>query len=81
MDNVIDVNLMNYMNTGHPLDLEQTDTNAHNFLNMRYYKKENINTIIPVLKHLEKCRKISQLLKDTIESIINMSICHIIMKC
>ena len=66
LDNVIDVNLMNYMNTGHPLDLEQTDTNAHNFLNMRYYKKENINTIIPVLKHLEKCRKISQLLKDTI---------------
>ena len=76
LDNVIDVNLMNYMNTGHPLDLEQTDTNAHNFLNMRYYKKENINTIIPVLKHLEKCRKISQLLKDTIEKYnqyVNMS--------
>ena len=76
LDNVIDVNLMNYMNTGHPLDLEQTDTNAHNFLNMRYYKKENINTIIPVLKHLEKCRKISELLKDTIEKnnqSVNMS--------
>ena len=76
LDNVIDVNLMNYMNTGHPLDLEQTDTNAHNFLNMRYYKKENINTIIPVLKHLEKCRKISELLKDIIakyNQTVNMS--------
>ena len=67
LNNVVDVNLLHYMSTGHPLDLEQTDTNAHNFLNMRYYKKENINTIVPVMKHLEKCRKISKILKDTVE--------------
>ena len=67
LDNVIDVNLMHYMGTNIPLDIDDIDTNAHNFFNMRYYKKENINTIIPVLKHLEKCRKLSQLLKDTIE--------------
>ena len=67
LTNVIDVNLMNYMNTGHPLDLEQIDTTAHNFLNMRYYKKENINTIVPVMKHLEKCRKIAKILQDIIE--------------
>ena len=67
INNVIDVNLLHYMSTGHPLDLEQLDTTAHNFLNMRYYKKENINTIVPVLKHLEKCRKISKILKDTVE--------------
>ena len=76
LDNVIDVNLMHYMGTNLPLDIEYIDTNAHNFFNMRYYKKENINTIIPVLKHLEYCRKISQLLKDTIEKynqFVNMS--------
>jgi len=64
------------MSTGHPLDLEKIDTNAHNFLNMKYYKKENINTIVPVLKHLEKCRKTSKILKDTIEKhnqSVNMS--------
>ncbi len=64
------------MNTGNPLNLEQIDTNAHNFLNMKYYKKENINTIVPVMKHLEKCRKISKILKDTIEKYdqsVNMS--------
>ena len=66
LDNVIDVNLIHYMATNVPLSIEEMDTNAHNFFNMRYYKKENINTIIPVLKHLEKCRKVSQLLKDTI---------------
>ena len=71
LNNVVDVNLLHYMSTGHPLDLEQTDTNAHNFLNMRYYKKENINTIVPVLKHLEKCRKISKILKDTVEGVVH----------
>ena len=76
LDNVIDVNLIHYMATNVPLSIEEIDTNAHNFFNMRYYKKENINTIIPVLKHLEKCRKISQLLKDTIikhNQTVNMS--------
>jgi len=67
LNNVIDVNLIHYMNTGNPLDLEQIDTNAHNFLNMRYYKKENINTIVPIMKHLEKCRTITKTIKDTIE--------------
>ena len=43
LNNVIDVNLMYYMNTGHPLDLEQTDTNAHNFLNIRYLSKRYLN--------------------------------------
>ena len=76
LNGVVDVNLIHYMNTGNPLDLEQIDTNAHNFLNMKYYKKENINTIVPVMKHLEKCRKISKILKDTIEKYdqyVNMS--------
>jgi len=76
LNNVMDVNLIYYMNTSNPLDLEQIDTTAHNFLNMRYYKKENINTIVPVMKHLEKCRKISKILKDTVEKYdqyVNMS--------
>jgi hypothetical protein len=76
LNNVMDVNLIHYMNISNPLDLEQIDTTAHNFLNMRYYKKENINTIVPVMKHLEKCRKISKILKDTVEKYdqyVNMS--------
>ena len=76
ISNVIDVNLLNYMSTGVPLDIEQINTNAHNFFNMRYYKRDNINTIVPVMKHLEKCRKIVKILKDTIEThnqSVNMS--------
>ena len=66
LDNVIDVNLMHYMGTNLPLSVETIDTNAHNFFNMRYYKKENINTIIPVLKHLEYSRELAKVVKDTI---------------
>ena len=76
LNNVIDVNLLNYMSTGVPLDIEQINTTAHNFFNMRYYKRDNINTIVPVMKHLEKCRKVVKILKDTIEKYnkyVNMS--------
>ena len=67
LDNVIDVNLLYYMATNKSLNIEEIDTNAHHFFNMRYYKRNNINTIIPVLKHLEKCREIAKILKDTVE--------------
>jgi hypothetical protein len=67
LDNVFDVNLMHYMNTGHPLDIEAITTNAHNYFNITHYRKNNINNIVPVLKHLEYCRKLSKELKVTIE--------------
>ena len=66
LDNVIDVNLLHYMATNVPLSIEEIDTNAHHFFNMMYYRKKNINTIIPVLKHLEYCRELAKVIKDTI---------------
>ena len=66
LDNVIDVNLLHYMATNVPLSIEEVDTNAHHFFNMMYYRKKNINTIIPVLKHLEYCRELAKVIKDTI---------------
>ena len=65
---IVDVNLLHYMKTNQPLDIEHLDTNAHNFFNMMHYKKKNINRVIPVLKHLEYCRKLSDLLRATIET-------------
>ena len=67
LNNVIDVNLLHYMATNEPLHIEEIDTNAHHFFNMMYYRKKNINTIIPALKHLEYCRELAKVLKDTIE--------------
>jgi hypothetical protein len=67
IDNVLDVNLLYYIDKGLPLDIENIDTNAHNYFYTRYYKKNNINKIIPVLKHLEYCRKLTTILKDVID--------------
>ena len=67
LNDVIDINLLHYLATSTPLYIDDIDTNAHHFFNMRYYKRNNINNIIPVLKHLEKCREIASILKDTIE--------------
>ena len=67
LNDVIDINLLHYLATSIPLYIDDIDTNAHLFFNMRYYKINNINNIIPVLKHLEKCREIVSILKDTIE--------------
>jgi len=66
LNNIVDVNLLHYIDTNQPLQLENIDTNAHNFFNMRHYKKKNVNIVIPILKHLEYCRKISKELKVTI---------------
>ena len=66
LDNVTDVNMLQYMGTGNPLDLEQLDTQTHDFFNIRYHQKNNINSIIPVLKHLEKCRKLTTILKRAV---------------
>jgi len=66
LDNIIDVNMLQYMGTGNPLDLEQLDTQTHDFFNIRYHQKNNINSIIPVLKHLEKCRKLTTILKRAV---------------
>ena len=65
--NVCDVNFLHYMAINEPLDIFEIDTNAHRFFNLRYYNKSDINTIIPILKQLEYCRKISSVLHDTIK--------------
>ena len=68
LENVIDVNLIHYMKKGYPLDVENITTNSHTYFNITHHRKKNINTIIPVLKHLEYCRELSTLLKDSIDS-------------
>ena len=67
IDNIIDVNLLHYISTNIPLQTDNIDTNAHNFFNMKHYRKKDINRVIPILKHLEYCRELSKILKDVIE--------------
>ncbi len=58
-DNVIDINLQYYMEYNKPLSTEDISTNSHDYFSRKYYKTKNINRVIPLLKHLELCRKLS----------------------
>jgi hypothetical protein len=42
-----------------PLSIENISTNSHDYFSRKYYKSKNINRVIPLLKHLELCRKLS----------------------
>ena len=65
LNNVIDVNLLNYMSTGVPLDIEQINTNAHNFFNMRYYKKDKFAAVRKAKLRLSnlKLEELTQILR------------------
>lgn len=55
---LFDVGLNYYLKYNEPLDLEVEYSGAHDFINSKFYHRQNINTVIPILKHLEFCRQI-----------------------
>ena len=66
LKNVIDVNLQYYMEYNVPLNVDDISTLTHNFFNNKFYNRNNLNSIIPTMKHLEYCRKLSTELKKHI---------------
>ena len=65
--NVIDINFQYYMKYNLPLEVESFTTNSHQYFYNTFYHKENINDIIPILKHLELCRKLCDEYKKYID--------------
>jgi len=63
LTNVIDVNLQYYMSKNEPLDLDELSTNTHDYFYRVMWKMKNTNRIIPILKHLELCRRQVKLLE------------------
>ena len=59
LKNVIDINLQHYMEHNEPLYIEDITTNSHDYFNRKYYKLNRVNCVVPILKHLELCRKLS----------------------
>jgi len=59
LKNVIDINLQYYMEHNEPLYVEDITTNSHDYFNRKYYKLNRVNCVVPILKHLELCRKLS----------------------
>ena len=65
---VTDINLKYYLSTNQQLNVDELETNAHHFYNRKYYKSMWINDVIPIMKHLEYCRKIVSKIKDMNET-------------
>ena len=61
---VYDLNWSYYMKTNEPFDVDKHLTNAHHHYYRTHYDKENINDVIPLVKHAEYFHNISQELID-----------------
>ena len=66
-DDVRDMNWSWYQQTNQPYDMEQHLTNAHHHYNRLHYDKENINDLIPLVKHAEYFGPISKELYKSYE--------------
>ncbi len=60
-EKILDLNLANWFHTNIPLELSNNNTVAHNFIERKYYNFPKIGTLIPIFKHLEKCRKLKEI--------------------
>jgi len=57
---VIDLNMAGWFTTNKPTDISAISTTAHDFIERRYTSFPRVNTIIPIYKHLEKCRSVKE---------------------
>ncbi len=64
---VIDLNWCHYMKTNKPYDFDKHLTNSHQWYYRTHYDKENINDVIPLVKHAEYFEKVSSELMDYVE--------------
>ena len=57
-NNTHDVQMNYYLEKNEPLVIDDITTNSHEYFHRKYYDKPNVNCVIPVMKHLEWCRKL-----------------------
>ena len=64
--NITDMQMHYYMSKNEPLPIDDITTNAHEYFYRTHYKTKNINCVIPIMKHIEWCRKLVDHLKVTV---------------
>jgi len=62
-EEVKDLQMNYYLEKNQPLSLDDIVTNAHEYFYRTYYRQPNINCLIPIMKHIEYCRKMVDILK------------------
>ena len=66
LKDVKDLQMLKYLKKNEPLVIEDTLTNAHEHFHRINWGKENINCVIPILKHLQACRKVVDIVKKCV---------------
>ena len=66
-DDVRDMNWSWYQQTNQPYDMDQHLTSAHQHYNRLHYDKQNINDLVPLVKHAEYFEPISKQLYESYE--------------
>ena len=62
--NSINIDALYYMSNLCNIDKKELYTSTHNHFYNKYWKLDNINNIIPVLKHVEYCDKLRDIVLD-----------------
>ena len=65
----IDLNWCHYMKTNQPYDFDKHLTNAHHHNYRLHYEKENVNDVIPLVKHAEYLSNVANELMDYVEDV------------
>jgi len=73
-EKLIDVNLLQYVNSGIPIDLHLEDTKAHTLIKRNFPNHRNLNRVIPLSKHIEACRVLSlKMIKIIMDNVMNIN--------
>ena len=75
---VYDLNWCHYMKTNQPYDFDKHLTNAHHHNYRLHYDKENVNDIIPLVKHAEYFEKVSKELMVNFEKEYDQTILEVL---
>ena len=57
---IVDLNLAGWYNSNNPIDNIGISTKAHDFIERMYNSLPRVNMVIPIYKHLEKCRSVKE---------------------
>ena len=67
--NAINIDALHYMTNLCNIDKDKLLTSAHKYFYNKYWRLDNVNDIIPILKHLEYCNKIKDIVLDIKDNI------------
>ena len=65
-DNVIDLSMWYYLNTNKVLEFTDMVTSTHSFFNRKFYRLNNLNKIVPIMKHYEYCKDVVRKMKKVL---------------